>query len=245
MGSDLSPSSFWQLVTRAGEAQILLPIALLAAAMLLRRGDARPLAVWWMALLGAATLLTAASKIAFIGWGIGMPELDFTGISGHAMFAAAVYPVLLGTLASRAPRAGRQRAIAVGYAIALLIGTSRVMVGAHSVSEVLTGLLVGGAASGAALTLVQIPSGLTGPVVPAFVALWLALAPVHAPASQAHSAITQLALAISRHETPYTRGDMLHELRRRQERARAACEPRRPLEAADRRPLSTHGDQRT
>jgi hypothetical protein len=32
------------------------------------------LAVWWMALLSGAVLVTTASKVAFIGWGIGCPH---------------------------------------------------------------------------------------------------------------------------------------------------------------------------
>jgi membrane-associated phospholipid phosphatase len=211
----IDPSSlhWWRLLTRLGEAQILLPAALLAAVPMLRRPDARPLAAWWMALLAVAVLVTTASKVAFIGWGIGWPELNFTGISGHAMFAAAVCPLLLGTLASHAPRAGQRLAVVAGYALAVLIGVSRVVVGAHSVSEVLAGLLVGGATSAAVLALVRLPSGLIGPLVPAVVALWLVLMPFKAPASKTHALVTRVALMMSGHERPYTRSAML---RRRQ-----------------------------
>jgi membrane-associated phospholipid phosphatase len=222
--SDPSPLQFWHLLTRLGEAQILLPAALLALVTMLRHPDSRSLAAWWMALLGLAAFVTTASKVAFIGWGIGWPELNFTGISGHAMFAAAVFPLLLGTLASSAPRAGRHLAIVVGCALAALVGASRVVVGAHSVSEVLAGLLVGGAASAASLALARLPNRLISPVIPAVVALWLALVPLKAPASRSHSLVTKVALTLSGHERPYTRNAMLRELRRR-ERAPAACAP--------------------
>ena len=49
---------------------------------------------------GTISWTTTASKVAFIGWGLGLSALDFTGISGHAMIASAVYPLLLGTLAA-------------------------------------------------------------------------------------------------------------------------------------------------
>jgi membrane-associated phospholipid phosphatase len=184
------------------------------------------------ALLSVAALVTTASKVAFIGWGIGWPELNFTGISGHAMFAAAVYPLLLGTLASHTPRAGRQLAMAAGCALALLVGVSRVVVGAHSVFEVLTGLMVGGTASAVALALVRLPHALIGPAIPAAVALWLALMPAHAPASRTHSVVTRLSLMLSGHKTPYTRSDMLRELRGRRS-APPGCAPSagRPFEA--------------
>lgn len=223
---------FWHLLTRLGEGQILLPAALLAALMLLRRPEGRPLVAWWMTLLGAGALVTTASKIAFIGWGIGWPELNFTGVSGHAMFASAVYPLLLGTLASSAPRWGEHLAIVAGCALALLIGASRVMVGAHSVSEVLAGLLVGGMVSAAALALARMPRAPIGPVIPAVVALWLTLMPIHAPASRTHSVVTKVSLMLSGHQTPYTRSAMMRELRRRQSAA-PACAPQTiaPLEA--------------
>jgi hypothetical protein len=104
--------SFWYLFTRLGEVQILLPAALLAMLVLSRRADTRPLATLWLGLLTLGALLTTASKIAFIGWGIGSAALDFTGISGHTMFAASVYPLLLGTLASRLPQWGQRTAVA-------------------------------------------------------------------------------------------------------------------------------------
>jgi membrane-associated phospholipid phosphatase len=213
---DPSLPHFWHLVTRLGEAQILLPAALLAAFALQRRPEGRPLVVWWFALLGAAVLLTTASKVAFIGWGIGWPELNFTGISGHAMFAAAVYPLLLGTLGSRMSPLGRRLAIGAGGALALLVGESRIVVGAHSSSEVLAGLLVGAATSATALYLARLPRARFGPVIPVAMALWLALMPAHAGLSRTHSMVTKLSLMLSGRSTPYTRGDMHREWQRRQ-----------------------------
>ena len=42
-----------------------------------------------------------------IGWGIGWAPLDFTGFSGHAMFAAALMPLLLRLAAGPGSRRGR------------------------------------------------------------------------------------------------------------------------------------------
>lgn len=214
--------TFWHLLTRLGEAQILLPAALLAALSLLRRPEGRPLVAWWLTLLGFATLLTTASKVAFIGWGVGWPELNFTGISGHAMFAAAVYPLLLGTLNSRAGPAGRRLAVIAGAALALLVGASRIVIGAHSASEVVAGLLLGGAASTAALSLIRLPRAWISPLIPTAAALWLTLTPAHAPPSQTHSMVTRLSLKLSGHTTPYTRAEMLREWNQRQN---TPCEP--------------------
>ena len=137
-------------------------------------------------------------------------------LARHAMVAAAVYPLLLGSLACRAPARGRAAAIGVGCAIALLVGLSRVALGAHSASEVVVGICVGGAASAIALDGRRLVRAVVHPAVPAAVALWLALTPGLAPASQTHSAVTRLSLMLSGRETPYTRSDMIEELRSRQ-----------------------------
>lgn len=209
-----SSPQFWYLLTRLGEAQTVLPVAFLAALLLVRNPDERPLAIWWMVLLGVAIALTTASKIAFIGWGIGWPELDFTGISGHAMFASAVYPLLFGTvLASRAPRIGQPIAIAAGFALALLVGISRLVIGVHSVSEVVAGLLVGGLTSALVLAMGRLPRALVGPLIPAAMVLFVAMMPLHAPASLAHSTVTRLSLLLSGNTVPHTRANMLRRQR--------------------------------
>lgn len=203
----------WHLLTRLGEMQILLPAALLALLWLLRQAASRRLATGWLVLLLASTLLTAASKIAFMGWGIGSAELNFTGISGHAMLASAIYPLLLGTLASYASPIGQRLAIGSGFALALLVGISRLEVGAHSVSEVLAGLLLGSAVSAAAIALSSLPRNVMGPLVPVLMAGWLLLMPMHAPPSQTHGWVTRLALQLSGRAVPYTRASLLRATR--------------------------------
>jgi membrane-associated phospholipid phosphatase len=200
---------FWHLLTRLGEMQILLPAALLAILTLLRRRDSRALAGWWGLFLLAAALLTTASKLAFMGWGIGSAELDFTGISGHAMFAAAVYPLLLGTLASHASPFSQRLAVGVGFVLALLVAISRLEVGAHSVSEVIAGLLIGGGASVGAMALARLPRAVIGPVIPVVMAVWVGIMPWQAPPSQSHGLVTQLSLFLSGQPKPHTRASLL------------------------------------
>jgi membrane-associated phospholipid phosphatase len=201
--------TFWHLLTRLGEMQILLPAALLAWLAMLRRPDSRPLAGWWLVFLLASALLTTASKLAFIGWVMGSAALNFTGISGHAMFAAAICPLLLGTLASHVSPAGQRMAIGAGFGLALLVGMSRLEVGAHSVSEVVAGLLLGGAASAGAMALAPLPRAAIGPVLPVLVAVWIGVMPLQAPPSQSHGLVTQLALRLSGQQKPHTRANLL------------------------------------
>jgi membrane-associated phospholipid phosphatase len=138
---------YWPLLTRLGEMQLLVPAALIAIWRMHRDADARPLAGWWLLSLAVATLITTATKVAFIGWGVGSAWLNFTGISGHAMFAGAIFPVLMGAFASHAKLWMQRSVIAVGFGLAALVGLSRTMVDAHSVSEIVAGLLLGGLTS--------------------------------------------------------------------------------------------------
>jgi membrane-associated phospholipid phosphatase len=205
-----SPSlqPFWQFVTRLGEAQILLPAALLLAWWLARKVAARPLVQWWLALVAGAAAITTVSKLAFLGWGIGIAAIDFTGISGHAMFAAAIYPLLCAALSGSQPRAWRRAAIGAGFAVALLVGLSRLVVGAHSLSEVVAGFALGAAVSAAALALAHPPATRAPLLLPLALAAWLTVTPAHAPPSNTHGLVTRLALVLSGRDHPYTRGDL-------------------------------------
>jgi hypothetical protein len=161
-----------------------------------------------MAAVAVAVALTTVSKLAFIGWGIGWAALDFTGISGHAMFAAAVYPLLLGTLTPASPRFAPWLAMSAGAALALLVGVSRVAVHAHSWSEVAAGLTLGGAVSMISLMREGLTECRVKLWVPLATAAWLLLMPVHASASNSHALVTRMALALSGRHNPYTRDDL-------------------------------------
>ena len=200
--------SFWQVLTRLGEAQILLPAAALSTLALVQQRRGRLLAGRWLATLAAAVALTTASKVAFIGWGIGSSALDFTGVSGHAMFAAAVYPLLLATLAPATPRVAPWLAMAAGAALALLVGVSRVTVHAHSWSEVVAGLTLGGAVGAISLMRWHLTESRFKVWVPTATAAWLWVMPVHAPASNSHALVTRMALALSGRHIPYTREEL-------------------------------------
>ena len=74
--------SVWPVVTRLGEAQILLPATLALCLWLAWRPRARPLVGWWLALLAVAAFVTTLSKIAFLGWGIGNATLYWHFLGG-------------------------------------------------------------------------------------------------------------------------------------------------------------------
>jgi membrane-associated phospholipid phosphatase len=208
--NDDTSRAAWQLFTRLGEAQLLLPAAAVVVWLLLRERDAvaapgqRGLAVQWLLRLATAAALTTASKLAFIGWGLGSAALDFTGVSGHTTFATATYPLLLAAAVPAAWPLARQAAAWAGFALGLAVGLSRLMVDAHSVSEVLAGVLVGGWAGVLALRLGVLRPHFGAWLAP-LVGLWFVAAPAYAPPSQSHALVTRLALALSGRTTPYTR----------------------------------------
>lgn len=198
---------FWHSLTRLGEALILLPAALLLMVWLVRVHDTRK-ALCWLGAVIVAAFLTTVTKIAFLGWGVGIAAFDFTGVSGHTMFAAAIYPLLARTAVGTSKRHWQQLATAGGVLLALLIGVSRVMVHAHSWSEVIAGLAVGFGATAVAMMLARVPHSRPPRWVLACVALWLAAMPATAPASPTHGLVIRLALALSGRDVPYTREDL-------------------------------------
>lgn len=200
---------FWLSLTRLGEAQILLPVMLALLGWLAWRGRHSRLALAWLLSTGLAALITTASKLAFIGYGIGWAAADFTGFSGHAMFAAAILPPLCGLAA--AGRAGLARwGVLLGCALAGVVALSRVAVQAHSWSETLLGLALGLAASALTLRLAQpLPAlGWAPRHLAGVLAAWALLAVSAAPPSRTHDWVTRLALAQSGRSQPYKRWQM-------------------------------------
>ena len=218
--SSAAHSLFWFTITRLGEAQILLPAMLSMALWLVHRSGATRVAMLWIGLTALAASLTTMTKVAFIGWGIGVPELNFTGISGHSMFATAVLPVLARACASTADDRWHRPSILLGYALAVVVTVSRVATGAHSVSEAVVGFALGGAASAAVLSLASMPHTPLPKALLGGLALWIALTTAGAPPSRTHDWVTRLSLAVSGHERPFTRYDLWREYRRQLDQQR-------------------------
>nr|AFW03629.1 putative transmembrane protein [Candidatus Sodalis pierantonius str. SOPE] len=110
--------------------------------VLLLKADTRQACWQWLLLFCLAGGVVCASKLAFMGWGIGSRAYDFTGFSGHSALLASIWPVMLWILFSRARPALRAAAVG-GYLLALVIGVSRLIIQAHSLSEVVSGLALG------------------------------------------------------------------------------------------------------
>ncbi|CDG83447.1 PAP2 superfamily protein [Janthinobacterium agaricidamnosum NBRC 102515 = DSM 9628] len=115
----------------------------IAIALWLVAAERWRLALNWCLWYGGGMALVVITKVAFIGWGLGISSIGFAGFSGHAMRAAAVFPVAFFVLRMNA--GGRQKyfGVLLGAILAVLISVSRVVVHAHTVSEAVSGCLLG------------------------------------------------------------------------------------------------------
>ena len=203
---DIAPS--WHAVTRLGQSEIVLPAAMLAIAVLFVNSETRVLALRWMVGLAFAALITLTTKLAFIGWGIGWTAIDFTGISGHAMCAAATYPILFLALGSGRSLRWIVALQVIAWSLVVAVAVSRIMVGAHSPSEVVAGLLLGGTVSVLAMTGSRQLTFAVHPVAIFVLLVWFSMGSGEMPPSQTHSHITSLALRISGRTAPFKRADV-------------------------------------
>lgn len=194
----------WTSITHLADTVVAVPAAI-AIAVWLSAGRAWRMAAWWTILFTLGLTLVAATKIAFAGWGIGIRSLDFAGISGHAMRATAIAPVIFFLLLQKSPRMLRILGIMAGLLFGLLVAASRIAVHAHSLSEVVAGCLLGAAIS---LGFIRIARSSLRPEVNRWIvaASFVALLPVsHAEPAPTVSWIYGVALYLSGHDRPHVR----------------------------------------
>lgn len=198
------PAQLWYSITSLGGAGMTLPLAF-AIALWLGVGYTWRMAAGWLLLLGVAIGVVTVTKLAFLGWGVGVREFDFTGVSGHAMLSTAVYPVALFLMLLRTRPPVRVLGVVLGLAAGMAVGLSRVVLSAHSPSEAITGCLVGALA---ALLFVRmawnaVPERLSMlPVVVSLMALAVLMHGVHVPTQRW---VTHIALKVSGHDRPFIR----------------------------------------
>lgn len=136
----------WTALQHLGNLTLTLPLAGAIAAWLLAARERRACACWLL-LFAAALSVVGISKLAFLGWGVRVPALDFKAFSGHAAGVAAVYPVLLWQLLRRFPSPAGLLGAGLGFALATAVAFALVASGEHSAAEAIAGWLVGVAAS--------------------------------------------------------------------------------------------------
>lgn len=130
-----------QIIDIADNA-VMLPLAGAIAAWLIA-GRAWKMAVCWCVLFSLGLSIVALSKILFLGWAAGIPSLDFKALSGHALRATVVMPVLLYVSLQGAPLWWRAAGVIFGVACSLCIGVLLVSLGFHTTSEVVASSMLG------------------------------------------------------------------------------------------------------
>jgi len=181
----------WKLLSSLGDSRWLLPMIAVLLISLPRSGFK------WRALAAIVitAALTLASKLAYMGWGLGISGIDFTGFSGHAAMSSAIYAVA-GTLLAGTPRPARIAGFAAGAILALLIGWSRIPLHAHSLSEVVAGLALGLTAAAWSLHPRPLPARPHAWILAAAVITGLVL-PTAAPQMHTHQVVVELAKWLS------------------------------------------------
>jgi membrane-associated phospholipid phosphatase len=194
----------WHLITFVGDSLITVPAAAAIVLWLISAGAWR-MAFYWCLLFGGGCFVVVASKIAFIGWGLGLPGLDFTGVSGHAMRACAILPVLGWLLLRPVSPTLRKTGMALAVGLATLISISRLVLHYHSLSEVVTGIGLGMLVAIAFIKRFEHSPGLRlQRWVVGLTILWL-IPSTYAEPAPTQRWMTSVALYLSGHDRPYMR----------------------------------------
>ena len=202
----------WQWVSFFGDSTVLLPSAAAVFMVLFLRRPSRQIAWQWGLLFGITGAIVSASKLAFMGWGIGIRELDFTGFSGHTALSTAFWPIFLWLLCARGSIALRRTAMVMGYLLAGFVGYSRMAIHAHSPSEVIAGLLLGAIGSALFLLLQRNSSRVVDAQLSWGGVLSLIIIPVvllnTGTKAPTQSLLGEIAVKLGPLEKPFTRADM-------------------------------------
>jgi undecaprenyl-diphosphatase len=156
-----------QVLTWLGSTAVIIPAGLAAGLyFLIRRRDWRPLALLTAAVAGAVGLYDIVKPL------VGRPRPPaaiwighYTGTafpSGHATQSAAFYAMLAIVLGAGLPARGRAILWSAATLIVLIIGASRIYLGAHWLTDVLAGYALGAAWVAIVLTVLLTTSPGTG-----------------------------------------------------------------------------------
>lgn len=135
-------------LTDFADQAVILPLLAVTAVILLLQRRWHLAFAWSLAIAAVlGTLLVLKVACSACGWlvpAFGPTELDLHSPSGHAAASAVTYGALVALLAGVRPGLpSRALALTTALAVAILIGLTRLQLGAHSLAEVLLGASVG------------------------------------------------------------------------------------------------------
>ncbi len=131
------------LISDLGDSAVLLPASLGLLAFLIGFGS-RADALAYAGALVAGLMAALLAKLALATCGGAHPFFGVESPSGHAAFGAIFYGCLAVLFATGRPFALRLALYGGALLLVALIGVSRVALEAHSVPEVVVGLVIGG-----------------------------------------------------------------------------------------------------
>ncbi|MGB4812515.1 MAG: phosphatase PAP2 family protein [Methylophilaceae bacterium] len=198
---------YWQLITHLGSISLLLP-TLIIALITLWQSKQKSTAFTWLTALSVVIALTVLSKILFMGWGVGIASLNFTGISGHTLLATSILPILFYSVIGKPKTKSKNIGLWIGLLLSILVGVSRFVLGMHSMSEVVAGWALGLLVCSIVLTTIHYHHQGYAYLQLTFLICLLGLGTATPNFIPSHSMETKLALYLSGHDKPYTRADL-------------------------------------
>ncbi len=125
-------------LTNLGDLAVLLPLSavMLVWLLLWPRWDA---ARWWVLSVAFCVGATSILKIYYNA----CPEILSSNPSGHTGLSVLVYGAIFVLVSARTKTWQKIALISVGIALAIGIAITRVLIGAHSIPEVVIGIAVG------------------------------------------------------------------------------------------------------
>jgi len=200
----LQPNAYWQFITHLGSASLLLPffgIALIELWFSCQRS-----AIFqWIVALAIGVMVTLISKILFLGWGIGIASLNFTGISGHAFLATSIIPIVFYSFSGGLQDKAKNIGFWIGLTLSLLVGISRIVLGMHSLSEVVSGWILGLTVCVFALSAIKYYEKRYSYLHLATMVILVAVGSTTPNYLPTHDLEIKLALTLSGHEKAFTR----------------------------------------
>ncbi len=124
-------------LTDFADQAVIVPLVLAVAVALVIQGWRRG-AVTWLLVVAAVFFATLLSKLAFLACSPLFAPLTVHSPSGHVAAATVTVGGLVAMLTNR-----RSAVLPAAILAALVIGISRLLLGAHSVPEVVIGALIG------------------------------------------------------------------------------------------------------
>lgn len=186
--------SIIQALTDFADQAVILPVFALAAVALLAMGWWRAALAWALAVPAVLAVVLAGKLAVFACGGEPTRAIGLLSPSGHTASAAVVYGGLLALLLRTKRR--QLAALAASGMFAVLIGATRIWLGAHTLVDVLLG---GGAGVAGAWVLVRL-AGPRPPVLPylrrAGLAIMLVAAVLHGLRLPAEREIANAAASI-------------------------------------------------